>query len=402
MLARFPQGIAYGMGRSYGDACLNPDGILWNTTLLDRLIHFDRDSGRLVCEPGAALGNIQRIVLAQGWSLPVTPGTQWVTVGGAIANDVHGRNHHVQGSFGHHVKNIQLLRTDGELIECGPQQKADWFAATLGGVGLTGLITQAEIQLQPSAGAWVDAEIIPYNTLEEFFQLADEADPHWEHTLSWMDCLAQRNHLFIRGRPAQRQRAVPRKRQFSIPFTPPFRVVRKPFMRLFNMLYFAWNKNMRRRATVDYVSFAWPLDALRHWNRLYGPQGFFQYQCVIPHGNRSEGIQSLLDRVFGSKCASFLATLKTFGKHESLGMLGFPRHGATLTLDFANQGAQTSRLLQNLDAIVQEHGGRVYLAKDARMSRECFAATYPRLKEFLAFRDKGICSGLSRRLMDSC
>lgn len=185
-------GIAHGMGRSYGDIALNPKGPLWLTTGLNHLIHFDKFSGHLRCESGVLLRDIQRLFIPRGWSLPVTPGSQMVTVGGAIANDVHGKNHHLLGSFGEHVQQIRLIRTDGTVIECSPQQNVEWFAATIGGLGLTGVITEVEIKLRPTFGPWLNTETIPYANLSEFFELADYSELNWEHTVSWIDCMSKK------------------------------------------------------------------------------------------------------------------------------------------------------------------------------------------------------------------
>ena len=197
LLASHYPGLAHGMGRSYGDVCLNPEGVLWNTTGLDRFISFDEKTGLLVCEAGVLLRDIQRLVIPRGWILPVTPGTQLVTVGGAIANDVHGKNHHVLGSFGDHVRRIRLARTDGEAVECGPEQYREWFAATVGGLGLTGVIVEAEIQLRRVAGPWLDTETIPYTNLDEFFSLADDSETEWEHTIAWIDCISGSGAAFL-------------------------------------------------------------------------------------------------------------------------------------------------------------------------------------------------------------
>ena len=184
-------GIAYGMGRSYGDVCLNPGGTLWSTRGLDRFIRFDRDSGLLECEAGVLLRDIQALAVPRGWMLPVTPGTRLVTVGGAVANDVHGKNHHGFGSFGDHLQGLSLVRTNGEIIECGPDQRARWFAATVGGMGLTGIISRVTLALRPVAGPWLDVESIPYGNLEDFFALADDSERDWEYTVSWIDCAAR-------------------------------------------------------------------------------------------------------------------------------------------------------------------------------------------------------------------
>ena len=205
-----PPGIAYGMGRSYGDVCLNPDGVLWKVTGLDRFISFDQNTGRLVCEAGVLLRDIQRMVIPRGWILPVTPGTQLVTVGGAIANDVHGKSHHVCGSFGDHVQGIILTRTDGATFECGPALLPEWFASTIGGAGLTGVITEADIQLRRVAGPWLETETLPYADLNEFFRLADDSEAGWEHTVSWIDCVSGGGGRSLHARQSDFSETTPR------------------------------------------------------------------------------------------------------------------------------------------------------------------------------------------------
>lgn len=401
LIQKTSPGIAYGMGRSYGDVCLNPNGTLWKTVGLDRFISFDEITGRLVCEAGILLRDIQRLFIPRGWILPVTPGTQLVTVGGAIANDVHGKNHHVLGSFGDHVQQITLARTDGEIIECGPQLKPDWFAATIGGVGLTGVILSAEIQLRRVSGPWLDTETIPYSNLDEFFQLADESEADWEHTVSWIDCLSGKGRgLFMRGNPADIEKLdTPKSRKLTMPLVPPISLVNRLTLRPFNTVYFNLKKAQAGQSVAHYESFFYPLDNLLDWNRMYGPRGFYQYQSVVPRETGQEVVQSMLREIAHSGEGSFLAVLKTFGNRESLGMLSFPQPGVTLALDFPNKGAQTLKLFERLDVIVRAAGGRIYPAKDARMPRDLFEAGYPRLAEFLPYRDSGISSALSRRLM---
>lgn len=398
----YPSGLPHGMGRSYGDACLNPDGVLWLTTGLDHFIAFDDNTGRLVCEAGVLLRDIQRLAIPRGWILPVTPGTQLVTVGGAIANDVHGKNHHVLGSFGDHIQKIKLIRTNGEIIECGPQSQTDWFAATVGGLGLTGVIVEAEIQLRRVAGPWLQTETIPYDNLEEFFRLADDSEIDWEHTVSWIDCVSGSGGrgLFMRGNPSNReQRAEPNGRKLTMPFVPPVSLVNGLSLRPFNAAYYNLKKSKAGPAVVHYESFFYPLDNLLEWNRMYGPKGFFQYQSVVPREVGQDAVRSMLNEIAKSGDGSFLAVLKTFGNRQSIGMISFPRPGVTLALDFPNKGAKTLKLFERLDAIVREAGGRIYPAKDARMPRDLFESGYPRLNEFLKYRDPGISSGLSRRLM---
>jgi len=396
-------GIAYGMGRSYGDVCLNPGGVLWNTTGLDRFISFDEDSGRLVCEAGVLLRDIQRLAIPRGWILPVTPGTQLVTVGGAIANDVHGKSHHVLGSFGNHIHKIKLVRTNGDIIDCGPDLLPEWFAATVGGLGLTGIITEAEIQLRRVAGPWLSAETVPFANLDVFFRLSDGSQADWEHTVSWIDCISGGGGrgLFMRGNPCEEAgpRPEPKSRKLAMPFVPPVSLVNSLSLRAFNMAYFNVKKRQAAKSIVHYEPFFYPLDNLLEWNRMYGPKGFFQYQSVVPREAGRDAVQAMLGEIARAGSGSFLAVLKTFGNRQAVGMMSFPRPGVTLALDFPNQGARTLKLFERLDAIVREACGRIYPAKDARMPRDLFEAGYPRLAEFLRYRDPGISSGLSRRLI---
>ena len=401
-LKNSPLGIAHGMGRSYGDVCLNPNGVLWQTTGLDRFINFNEETGRLVCEAGISLRDIQQLTIPRGWMLPVTPGTQMVTVGGAIANDVHGKNHHVLGSFGDHVQWLKLARTDGTLIECGPHLLPDWFSATVGGFGLTGIITEVEIQLRQIAGPWLDIETMPFVSLDEFFCLADDSEAEWEHTVSWVDCLSKHKGrgIFTRGNPSDIKSCLePKILRKTMPFIPPISLVNKLSVRAFNMAYFNLKKHQAGRSITHYESFLYPLDNLLNWNRLYGPKGFYQYQSVVPRAVGGEAIQLMLDEISHSNDRAFLAVLKTFGNRQPIGMMSFPQPGVTLALDFPNKGQDTLKLFERLDAIVREARGRIYLAKDARMPRELFEAGYPRLHEFLQYRDLGISSALSCRLI---
>ena len=394
-------GIAHGMGRSYGDVCLNPNGVLWNTTKLDRFISLDQNTGQLICEAGVLLRDIQRLVIPRGWILPVTPGTQLVTVGGAIANDVHGKNHHLLGTFGDHVKSIKLIRTDGTIIECGADFLPDWFTATVGGFGLTGVITEAIIQLQRVTSSWLTTETLPYTNLDEFLQLADNSEATWEHTVSWIDCMFGAGRgIFMRGNPnAISLGPEPEGRKLTIPFVPPISLINKLSLCAFNGIYFNLKNWQAGKGIEHYQSFFYPLDNLLEWNRIYGPKGFFQYQSVVPRDVGRDALNEMLKEIARSGEGSFLAVLKTFGNRQPIGMMSFPQPGVTLALDFPNKGEQTLKLLSRLDCIVREAGGRLYLAKDARMPRDLFEAGYPRLAEFLQYRDPGISSALSRRLI---
>jgi FAD/FMN-containing dehydrogenase len=393
-------GLAFGMGRSYGDVCLNPGGVLWNTTMLDRFIRFDEINGQLQCEAGLLLRDVQRLIVPRGWMLPVVPGTQLATLGGAVANDVHGKNHHIAGSFGDHVIEIVLTRTDGSrhLLRPGDAR----FAATIGGLGLTGVITELTLQLKRIQGPWLQMETQPYKNLTTFFDLADAAEADWEHTVSWIDCVAGSGRgIFMRANHSNLQQAAPKSgRSWRMPFMPPVSLVNTLTLKPFNQLYYQLKKNQTTNLQY-YENFFHPLDHLLEWNRMYGPRGFFQYQCVLPRAQGREGVQAMLKQISNAGEGSFLAVLKTFGERPSVGMLSFAQPGVTLALDFTNQGEKTHKLLASLDDIVRDARGRLYPAKDARMPRALFEAGYPRLQEFLSHRDPGISSAMSRRLMGS-
>jgi FAD/FMN-containing dehydrogenase len=372
-------------------------------TRLDRFIAFDDVTGRVRCEAGVLLKTIQRIALSRGWMLPVTPGTQAVTVGGAIANDVHGKNHHVYGSFGHHVHAMRLLRTDGTCIECGPNVNAEWFRATVGGLGLTGVVLEVELQLRPIKGDCLNTETLVFQDLAGFFELADASDVLWEYTVAWVDCVSKPSTrgVFMRANHTNRWHDVDSPREFTLPFTPPISLVNPFSLRVLNQAYYHLHARRDGQRHMHYEPFFYPLDSLLQWNRLYGPRGFYQYQCVVPRQDGLLAIQTLLDEIKRFRTGSFLAVLKTFGSLESLGLMSFPQAGVTLALDFPNLGSKTKACLARLDAIVSAFGGRLYCAKNAVMTPELLRAGYPKLDEFLMFRDPGISSGLSRRLLGS-
>ncbi|MBE1159182.1 FAD-binding oxidoreductase [Dyella acidiphila] len=397
-------GLAFGRGRSYGDVCLNPDGVLWLTSGLDKFIHFDEASGMLRCESGVSLRDIQRVFVPRGWMLPVSPGTQLVSVGGAIANDVHGKNHHVHGSFGDHVHRIVLKRTDGSSLECAPHLQPDWFRATVGGLGLTGVISEADIQLRRVEGPWLDAETIPFQRVDEFFPLADASEAEFEYTVAWIDCTsgeAGRGLLMRANHNSDTSWPVTHKAPRTMPLVPPVSLVNALSLKPFNALYYHSNRMRDARAHVFFERFFYPLDNLLEWNRMYGPRGFYQYQSVVPRAAGADATKEMLRQIAKSGEGSFLAVLKTFGARAPLGMLSFPMPGVTLALDFPNRGTKTHALFERLDAVVREAGGRLYPAKDARMPRQLFEAGYAQLGTFLPFRDPGISSAMSRRLLGS-
>ncbi len=394
--------LPYGNGRSYGDVCLNDSGSLLAARRLDRFIAFDPASGVIDCEAGVLFSEIIDLVLPSGWFLPVTPGTCLVTVGGAIANDVHGKNHHRLGSMGHHVSELELLRSDGQVLLCGPQLNREWFAATVGGMGLTGLIRRAKIQLRRVPGPWVRGDNLRFSSLDEFFALSRESDRDYEYTVAWIDCAAaaarRGRGILTRGNHAPANIRPPRPSALCMPFIPPVSLVNSLSVRAFNQLYFHRPASQTPDALWHYRPFFYPLDGIGDWNRMYGPRGFFQYQCVVPPGDAGPALNEMLARIGRSGMGSFLAVLKTFGDRPSPGMMSFPRPGATLALDFPNRGAPTLSLLESLDQITRSAGGAVYPAKDARMSAASFQQYFPEWRRFGEFVDPRFSSSFWRRV----
>jgi len=389
--------LPYGNGRSYGDVCLNSGATLLRMRGLDRFIAFDAQSGVLVCEAGVLLADILDVFVPRGWFLPVTPGTRFVTVGGAIANDVHGKNHHRAGTFGRHVRRFELLRSDGSRRVCSPDENAEWFAASIGGLGLTGLITWVEIELKRIEGPCVVVENTRFTGLDEFFALNAAAEARHEYTVAWIDCLAATPRgIFMAGDHAEAAAAVAEARKpLTFPLTPPISPINALTLRAFNFAYY--HRPLPAKAVQHYAPYFYPLDGILHWNRMYGRQGFYQYQCVLPLSAR-DALEDVLRSIAASGQGSFLAVLKTFGELASPGLLSFPMPGMTLALDFPNRGDATRALFERLDAIVGAAGGRLYAAKDARMSGEFFRRSYPRFNEFSGFVDPKFSSDFWRRV----
>ena len=397
--------LPYGEGRSYGDSCLNEGGILLQTRGMNRFIFLDESKGLLRCEAGVRLDEILEVTVPKGWFIPVSPGTQFVTLGGAIANDVHGKNHHVAGTFGRYVQAMEVLRSDGKRWICSPQENSELFGATIGGLGLTGLILWAEIQMKPVSGPWIDQETVRFSHVDDFFKISEDSEKDYEHSVSWIDTLAQGKHLgrghFMRGNHSSQKRNQSSKpKTFSIPCNAPNWLLNPFTVRAFNVLYYHRQLTQEKRNTVHYRPFFYPLDAVLQWNKLYGKRGFFQYQLVVPYKNEREPIKEILRLVAKSGMASFLAVLKTFGNIPSPGWLSFPREGVTLALDFPNQGSKTRRLFEELDKIVRTSQGALYPAKDATMLAQDFQSFYPRWKEFEKWVDPKFSSSFWRRVAE--
>lgn len=403
-----PPLLPFGLGRSYGDVCLNDGGTLLCARGLDRFVALDPEAGTLDCEAGVSLGEVLDLVAPRGFFLPVVPGTAHVTVGGAVANDVHGKNHHRAGTFGCHVEELELARSSGERIVCGPARNPELFRATIGGLGLTGLVVRARLGLRRLEGARIAQEVVPFDDLAGWFRLAEESDASHEFTVAWVDCLARGRRLgrgvLYRGSFSDRSRAA-RVSRFgrapvvSVPFAPPISPLCRPTVSAFNALYTARARLGRRRLVVDPGPFFFPLDAVGRWNRFYGPAGLQQFQCAIPAATAPGAIRELLERSARSGEGSFLAVLKRFGAATSPGLLSFPIEGVTLALDFPNRGERTRRLLAELHAIVAGGHGRIYPAKDACMSPEQFHAQHADvLAAFQRQRDPAFSSSFWRRV----
>jgi FAD/FMN-containing dehydrogenase len=396
--------LPYGMGRSYGDSCLNAGRELIDCRRLNRILGFNPSSGMLRCEAGVSLSDIIDVFLPKGWFLPVTPGTRFVTLGGAIANDVHGKNHHCAGTFGAHVRQIGLHRSNDGLVTCGSQENPDMLRATIGGLGLTGVIAWADIQLKPVAGPWIDAECVPFGSLGAFLDLSRESNDRFEYTVAWLDCFAGKDlrGIFFRGNHSavqkhDRGRKVRSKRGPKLPFALPEWMLNRYTVKAFNTAYYKIHAAQAGPALVSYNSFFYPLDSIRQWNLLYGRQGFLQYQCVVPETNLA-AFEELLDCVARSGMGSFLGVLKQFGAAPPAGMLSFPRPGLTIALDFAMRGERTLQLMQSLDEIVQRSGGALYPAKDARMGPSMFEASFPHWRSFVPYIDPKMSSSFWRRV----
>jgi len=394
--------LAVGNLRSYGDVCLASSGDNLTMTNLDRVLDFDEVNGTIRCDAGISLAEISRLVIPKGWRLPVLPGTERVSLGGAIANDVHGKNHHRVGTFGFHLRSLQLQKTTGDLLNCSSSENVELWEATIGGLGLTGIILDATVALVPSVTSYLDVETIKFGNLDEFFAIDDTSVADHEYTVAWFDCLgAAVRGIYSRAnfndRPSQ---DIGKKdqgdgRQFGIPFDLPVSAVNGFSLRLFNAAYFNRQRSTTKQCSMKFSQWMFPLDAINNWNRLYGEKGFRQYQCVV---NR-DAVAELLDEIRRSGTGSMLAVLKSFGDIESPGLLSFPRPGYTVALDFPFRGTETTDLFSRLDDIVRSVGGAIYPAKDAYMSEEDFKSAYPQWERFLAFKDPGLDSLFWQRVM---
>lgn len=390
-----------GAGRSYGDVCLNPEGNLLDTAGLDRFLAFDPEAGVLRCEAGMRLGPLLAWLLPRGWTLPVVPGTRWATLGGCVANDVHGKNHRSAGSFGHHVRALRLRRSDGSERELVPGDAL--FAASIGGLGLTGLVTEVELQLRPGPGFWLQQTAQVLQDIEHAVQALDRASAAQEYAAAWLDLQGAHpgRGLLLAADPASGSGdadAFARPARVDLGHLPRLPLVGAPSIRAFNALYFALAKRRAAQSRVPALPFLFTLDAVQRWNRLYGRAGLRQYQCVLPPATALAGVRELLAALAGSGQACALAVLKRFGAHPPAGLLSFPREGFTLAMDFPARDARLQALFDRFDAIVRQVGGALYPAKDARMDAAMFRASFPPAEAFAAHVDPRFSSGFWRRV----
>ena len=402
LVLRQQTSLPFGCGRSYGDSCLAFSGRLLGMRALDKFISADWESGWIIAEAGVTLAEILRLSIPQGWFLPVTPGTKYVTLGGAVANDVHGKNHHIRGTFGCIIAEFGLYRSDLGEVVCSLEQHPELFAATIGGLGVTGVITWVALKLLPINASSIRTQFRRFADLQEFLAISAEFDQRHEYAVAWVDCTAPApslgRGLYILGdHAASGELSLPSRKKLSMPLVPPFSLVNSVTIPIFNTLYFYRQPKAWRYARVDHDSFFYPLDGLLNWNRMYGPQGFHQFQCVIPESSAENALKEILREISRNKSGSFLAVLKRCGDLRSPGLLSFPLPGTSLALDFANQPANR-RLLAALDEIVVEAGGRLYPAKDAHMKGEHFRKFYPAWQQVEQLRDPVLKSSFWHRV----
>lgn len=411
-----PSLLARGQGRSYGDAALNEGGRVVLTERVNRFLAFDREQGIVRAEAGLTLAELLAVTVPRGWFPLVTPGTKHVSLGGCVAADVHGKNHHHDGAFGRSVRELELITAEGRRLRCSPQENAAAFHATLGGMGLTGIIGEVELQLRPIETAYIRAHHQGAANLEQVFQLLQDSDAQARYSVAWVDLMSRGAALgrgvvmngdhaaadeLSGGRRLTPLRLPPHK-VHNIPFDMPGWLLNGLSIRAFNGRYFHAEGGRNAPFLVDYDRFFYPLDTLDNWNRLYGRRGFVQYQCVLPTAGAMAAMQQIMQRLAASGHPAFLGVLKRMGAQGD-GHLSFPMEGYTLAMDLPMKGAPTLALLDGFDEVVLQHGGRVYLAKDARLKPETFRAMYPRFGNWQHVRREldphGVfSSSLARRL----
>ena len=378
--------IARGLGRSYGDSANGP--VVLQSDYLDHYIKFDAQQGILQCEAGLSLHEVLNCIIPKGWFLPVTPGSGYVTIGGAVASDVHGKNHHMNGTFGEHVIALELLLGSGDILQISRTQHPELFHATCGGMGLTGVILSVTLKLKPIQSSLISQTTIKTANLEEILHQFD-VNQNSTYSVAWIDCLAKgsqlgRSILMLGEHSTEGGLSLSHPKNLSVPVDMPSALLNTYSIAAFNSLYYSQAKKSIHQSEVSYMNYFYPLDGLQNWNRLYGKEGFIQYQFVLPKASGYVGMRDILERISDAGKGSFLAVLKGFGPQNS-NYLAVPFEGYTLALDFKAEQA-TFDLVKTLDPLVVDYGGRIYLAKDALMSQETFKRGYPRWVEFEEIR----------------
>jgi FAD/FMN-containing dehydrogenase len=396
--------LPVGMGRSYGDVCLLKDGTLVKTTSMNRLLGFDPATGVLTAEAGITLAQILDFAVPRGFFIPVSPGTKYVTLGGAIANDIHGKNHESAGSFGNHVPAFELVRSDGTRMLCTATENPDFYAATIGGMGLTGLISWAQLRLKPIVSRAIDYEGIQFHGIDEFAAIKKQYADR-EYTVAWLDCVATGKNfargIFMLGDHSREPGPLKPSPEpkLSFPMEAPALLLNKLSISAFNTVFFHKQMKAHVKTKQDYEPFFYPLDKVAHWNRMYGKRGLVQFQFALPWETSKEGTLAMLREITNSGLASFLAVLKTFGEVPSLGMMSFPLAGFMFALDFPIKPNVTFPLMQRLGDMTKEYGGRLYSAKDACMTPDQFQAFYPQWEKFARYKDPAITSSFWERVV---
>ncbi|GAB5466175.1 MAG: FAD-binding oxidoreductase [Candidatus Kapaibacteriales bacterium] len=398
------ENLPIGKLRTYGDSCQLHGGHLIDLTHLNRLISWDQKNGIIEAEAGISFEDLLTFLVPKGYFVPVTPGTKYVTLGGAIANDVHGKNHHVAGTFGNHVISFVLYRTDRGFITCSEDDNTDLFKATIGGLGLTGIIVSAKFKCEAIETPFIYQETIKYKSLSDFFDLNTYSEQIFPCTVAWVDCTTQGRNMgrgiYIRGRFASKEEAPSKKvsevSKKGFPFDYPF--INGLSVSAFNKLFYAKQLRKQNDGYVHYEPFFYPLDGILNWNKAYGKNGFMQYQFVIPHGRERKGFEEFFQVITKSGLSSFLTVMKTFGDIKSPGMLSFPIKGVNLAIDIRNDGKKTLDFLAKLDELVIKYDGRIYPAKDSRMPGEHFRKYYPNWEEFSQYIDKPLISDFWKRV----
>ncbi len=387
--------IARGNGRSYGDSAISKNNTI-SMKKFNRILNFNDKTGLLVTESGVLLSDIIETFLPRGWFPKVTPGSKFVTVGGMVACDVHGKNHHKEGSFGSYIEWIDVITSNGDIKRCSKDNNSDFFNWTIGGMGLTGVILNIAFYLRPVKTSWIKQKIISAKNFKNVIEIF-EKNLDTTYSVAWIDCLSKGNklgrslvilgehaevsdlNLKIKNKPLETKV----KKKIRIPFNFPSFILNSFTMKIFNSIYYFFGKKNVDEKLIDYDTFFYPLDHLLDWNKIYGKRGFAQFQCVIPLKNALPGIGELLDTISQSKSNSFLTVLKRFGKQDS--NISFPMEGYTLTLDFPIN-KKNIKLMKQLDEITLKHKGRFYLAKDSRVDKNIFKLSDSRLKKFSEFR----------------